>query len=438
MRTDNATFDLCELVTVAVRQVAPLAQAKGVSFSFECRGAEPVLFGDAVALECALHRVLCGAVDLLHDGFLVFDVQVDSLRAGSHTLRLTAGGAGTVAPDAEIDAVLERLQMRPIDASLGGDAATRRAVGRCPRTDADVVFACVRGDGLMWSFELELEGPVVAPEPERVDALQARAWVIDPDASGAQSLARRLQRLGWAITTMASTAEARQRLSDMAPALARPALVVATEGADVTAAGLEALVPLLPHGARCVLASAFGSATLAGGDSLPAIDIALRPLSPGDLRGWTQRLAPMADAPSGLTRPTPLLMRDRRLLLVVDDNDVNRIVACALAESLGYETMTARDGLESIDACSERPPDIVLMDLSMPRMDGFEAAQRLRALQRSGGIPPFRIVAATANAGEDTQRRCAEAGMDGLLHKPLLLDALRRELRRVDVARASV
>ena len=224
----------------------------------------------------------------------------------------------------------------------------------------------------------------------------------------------------------------------MAPALARPALVVGTEaGAAVTATGLETLVPLLPPGARCVLASASGSATLAGDDRLPAIDIALRPLSPGDLRRWTQQLAPTADAPSGLTRPAPLLMHDRRLLLVVDDNDVNRIVASALAESLGYETATARDGLEAIDACSERPPDIVLMDLSMPRMDGFEAAQRLRALQRSGLIPPFRIVAATASAGEDTQRRCAEAGMDGFLHKPLLLDALRRELRRVDVARAA-
>ena len=129
-------------------------------------------------------------------------------------------------------------------------------------------------------------------------------------------------------------------------------------------------------------------------------------------------------------------MRDRRLLLVVDDNDVNRIVACALAESLGYETMTARDGLEAIDACHERPPAVVLMDLSMPRMDGFEAAQRLRELQRFGVIPPFPIVAATANAGEDAQRRSTQAGMDGFLCKPLLLDALRRELRRVDVAGA--
>jgi CheY-like chemotaxis protein len=79
----------------------------------------------------------------------------------------------------------------------------------------------------------------------------------------------------------------------------------------------------------------------------------------------------------------------------------------------------------------------VLMDLSMPRMDGFEAARRLRSLQRSGEIPPFRIVAATANTGDDSERRCKDAGMDGFLRKPLLLEALRRELRRVHIARAA-
>jgi CheY-like chemotaxis protein len=77
----------------------------------------------------------------------------------------------------------------------------------------------------------------------------------------------------------------------------------------------------------------------------------------------------------------------------------------------------------------------VLMDLSMPHMDGFDASQRLRSLQRSGVIPPFRIVAATANTGADTQRRCRDAGMDGFLRKPLLREALRRELRRLQIGR---
>jgi CheY-like chemotaxis protein len=284
---------------------------------------------------------------------------------------------------------------------------------------------------MMWRYELELHGMAQSAEP-LPDARQARAWVIDADTTSAQSLVRRLQRLGWATSTFASTDDARERLLSMAPPLARPALVIGIESASVAAHGLGALVPLLPADTCCVLGAVLGSATLAGADLPPAIDLALLPLGPGDLRRWTERLAGTAERPSGLTQPAPLLMHDRPRLLVVDDNDVNRIVASALAESLGYETSTARDGLEAIDACCDRPPSVVLMDLSMPRVDGLEAARRLRALQRSGVIPPFRIVAATANADPQLHMRCADAGMDGWLSKPLLLDALRRELRRVN------
>jgi CheY-like chemotaxis protein len=434
MRSDSGTFDLCELITTAVRQVVPQAHSRGMEFSNDCRGAEPVLVGDRIALECALHRVLCGAVDLLKSGLLVFDAQVEPLHGGWHTVRLTAGGAGIVAGEEEVDAVLARLQMQPSDAG-SDEPGSRRAVGRCPRTGADVAFASLPDQGLMWRFELELHGASALVEPPVLDARQARAWVIDADGTGPESLVKRLQRLGWATTVFASTAQAQERLRAMAPELARPALVVGFESLAVTPEGLETLVPLLPADARCVLATVPGSAILSGANRLPDIDLALLPISPGDLRRWTERLAGKADAPSGLTQPAPLLMHDRPLLLVVDDNDVNRIVAGALAESLGYETTTARDGVEAIDACCARPPDVVLMDLSMPRMDGFEATKRLRALQRSGVIPPFRIVAATADSAAQWQARCREAGTDGWLTKPLVLDAMQRELRRLDVER---
>jgi CheY-like chemotaxis protein len=71
------------------------------------------------------------------------------------------------------------------------------------------------------------------------------------------------------------------------------------------------------------------------------------------------------------------------------------------------------------------------MDLNMPVMGGEEAAAELRFLQSIGEVPPFPILAATAQHLAEAQRACADSGMDGLVEKPLRLDVLGTELRRV-------
>jgi CheY-like chemotaxis protein len=291
-----------------------------------------------------------------------------------------------------------------------------------------VEYASVRDEGMLLRFDHEV-ACADAPEVPLPEARQARAWIIDEDDAGRESLVKRLQRVGWATTTFGSLDAGEQRLRTMPAAQARPALVVATEGRSASAPALCRLVPLLPPSARCVLAVVAGSPALA--HAPPDIEVQVLPFSPGDILRWTARLSGEADVPSGLTQPAPLTLTDRPRLLVVDDNEVNRIVATALSESLGYEVHLAHDGLQAIEACRKAPPVAVLMDLSMPRMDGFEASQRLRALQRHGDIPPFSIIAATADCTADIRQRCVAAGMDGYLGKPLLLPALAAELRRL-------
>jgi CheY-like chemotaxis protein len=123
-------------------------------------------------------------------------------------------------------------------------------------------------------------------------------------------------------------------------------------------------------------------------------------------------------------------------VLIVDDNDVNRMVASGLVTALGYDVVCASDGLDAIEQCKTSPPDVVLMDVNMPVLDGIDATRRLRELQRCGRVAPFAIVAATAAADDDTERSCRDAGMDGFLSKPLRLPQIRTELRRVTAHRA--
>ena len=131
-----------------------------------------------------------------------------------------------------------------------------------------------------------------------------------------------------------------------------------------------------------------------------------------------------------------LALADRPLVLLVDDNEINRLVGRALVEALGYEVLTANDGLDAIDQCRLNRPQIVLMDLDMPVLKGVDATLRLRELQRNGEIPPLTILAATADATDDARRACARAGMDGFMSKPLDIAELRTQLRRFSVTRA--
>ena len=126
--------------------------------------------------------------------------------------------------------------------------------------------------------------------------------------------------------------------------------------------------------------------------------------------------------------PAALTFASRRRALVVDDNLVNQIVATGLLQVLGLEVDIADDGDDAVESCLREPPDFVLMDIHMPRMDGIEATRRLRALQREGTLPRFPIVAATAGTSEAA---CEDVGMDGFLTKPLSVEKIGRELRRL-------
>jgi CheY-like chemotaxis protein len=98
---------------------------------------------------------------------------------------------------------------------------------------------------------------------------------------------------------------------------------------------------------------------------------------------------------------------------------------------LGFDAVTACDGVEALAHCERLHPAVVLMDLDMPALDGISATRRLRELERTGMLAPCSIVAATADTTEATRQACVAAGMDGYLTKPLLASTLGAELHRL-------
>lgn len=113
-------------------------------------------------------------------------------------------------------------------------------------------------------------------------------------------------------------------------------------------------------------------------------------------------------------------------VLVVEDNLVNQKVAMRMLNTLGYDADVAVDGEEGLDAVARGHYDLVLMDCDMPKMDGYEATRRIRALPgRTRHIP---IVAMTAHALAGERQRCTDAGMDDYLSKPVRRDSLAQML----------
>ncbi len=120
--------------------------------------------------------------------------------------------------------------------------------------------------------------------------------------------------------------------------------------------------------------------------------------------------------------------RDRPLLLLVEDNrDLRALYAEHLSMS-GFDVIEADNGAQAIENTSSRQPDVVLMDLTLPVMDGWEATRRIKSDARTAHIP---VVALTAYDSSSELQRATRAGCDWFVPKPCPPDALVTEVRRV-------
>jgi PAS domain S-box-containing protein len=127
----------------------------------------------------------------------------------------------------------------------------------------------------------------------------------------------------------------------------------------------------------------------------------------------------------GRPPPTEAAGRHARVLLA-EDNALNAEMLAAYLREMGYEVEVARDGVKAVASATQQPPDLILMDVQMPEMDGLEATRRLRLSPATRETP---IIALTALAMPGDRERCLDAGMDDYLAKPLGLKELLQTLQ---------
>ena len=138
----------------------------------------------------------------------------------------------------------------------------------------------------------------------------------------------------------------------------------------------------------------------------------------------------------GLVSPSSAVSAAPLRVLVVDDNPTNQFVLASMLERMGHRVEVASDGREALESLRLTRFEVVLMDCSMPAMDGYAATRAIRA-QPAGGPaatpPDVRVVGVTAYALRGDREKCLAAGMDDYLSKPVTLDRLRACLQHASV-----
>jgi CheY-like chemotaxis protein len=123
-------------------------------------------------------------------------------------------------------------------------------------------------------------------------------------------------------------------------------------------------------------------------------------------------------------------------VLLAEDNEDNFDLVSLLLQRAGYEVLAARDGKEALEMARSQKPDLILMDLSLPEIDGWTVARRLKANAETKNIPIFAL---TAHTLPGDRKRALEAGCDGYFSKPLSVagfgQALAEALEKVRAAR---
>ena len=283
------------------------------------------------------------------------------------------------------------------------------------------------GRGSTFWFELPLPRTDLMPMAKQADwsVLAGRqVLIVDDTAVNRDIMVRQLAPWGVQTRTAVSAAEGLMILRQASRAgQAIDAVLLDHNMPEMSGIDLLAILRADPRlrGLKILLCSSSGVGSLK--DELVGVEVdgfLHKPLRHTTL---LTRLAEMLGGavedsgalPSAPAEPATPARRLR--ILVAEDNQVNQQVATGLITKLGHRVDIAANGREAVEAICNLPYDLILMDVQMPEMDGFEATAAIRRL--NGGRADVPIIAMTANAMEGDPQKCLAAGMDDYIAKPV-------------------
>ncbi|MBI5543218.1 MAG: CHASE domain-containing protein [Deltaproteobacteria bacterium] len=434
-------FDLHALLEGVADMLAPRAHQKGLELTCLVEQGVPTsVRGDPVRLRQIITNLLGNAVKFTHSGEVDLRVVVEP-GAPDLTLRFTISDTGIGIPAARLGAVFAPfVQADSTTTRRFGGAGLGLAICKelASRMGGEICVESSEGRGSTFWFTAQLTRPPAAlqDEPRNLPAplfAGCRALVVDDSARSRQVLLSLLGAWGCRCDEAADGPTALRMLAAAGRAHDPYRLAVVDlfpRGALACELQRSASAACLPMVGLAPLGEDPGSVQPLG---LVLAGLVAKPVRRAALaEAVTAALATRTPRQEAPARAIEAMVPPRRPLrvLVAEDDPTSQLVIRSLLQSLGHHADTVGDGTSALQALAQGSYHLVLMDCMMPKLDGFQAARRIREGAVPGLSPDFPIVALTASAHPANRRRCEEAGMQGFLPKPIQREALAGALAR--------
>jgi signal transduction histidine kinase/DNA-binding response OmpR family regulator len=439
---ESTAFDLHDRLEKIVATFALRASEKGIELTCElCPGTPVMVYSDANRLRQVITNLLGNALKFTEIGEVGLRVSNEGPNGDGVTLHFAVADTGIGIPPEKQRLIFEAFSQA--DASMArkyggtglGLAISSRLVAML---GGRIWVESELGRGSTFHFTAQTKTASGQPclRPAEIDPFAGLAVLVVDDNSTNRRILAEMAAGGGMQVTLADSAAAALEILARSAREARPFQLVLVDAQMPRMDGfaLTRLIkrsPPLTTPAVVIMTSSGkpNDAALcreAGADAHLAKPVTRRGLCRAlheALRPGSQPAAsnPASVAPCGDAAERTEL-RPLKILLA-EDNGVNQRVASGLLEKRGHAVAVACNGREAIDLFDEQAFDLVLMDLQMPEVDGFEATAAIRAREKATGhrIP---ILAMTAHAMKGDKERCLEAGMDGYVTKPIKPAAL--------------
>ncbi len=442
---EETLFNLREIVDDLVGVFAHRAHEHGLEFTSRIMPDVPAgLIGDPTRLRQVLANLVTNAVKFTDEGEIMVEVEVKQRLDDRVLLRFSIADTGIGIPQDKIEAIFQSFAQadgsttrkyggtglglaiaKKLVHLMGGEIGVESA----PRIGS--VFAFTASFGLASEAEIER----LAPPP---GIIGIRVLIVDANASSRLVIREMLESWGCIADEADSGKEALNLMQNAADS-ARPYNLLLLDlhlpdmdGPDLLSAMKENGVhPDVPVIALRTTVSREDIRELSQADFTGHL---VKPVTKSNLFDIiTDTLDLTSDAKTEAVNldslePSlePVIAPALRILLA-EDNPVNQKVGEAILKKLGHACDIVNDGREALKALVENDYDLVLMDVQMPIMDGFEATEAIRGNPRTAGTL---VIAMTAHAMEGDRERCLEAGMDDYIAKPITTTVLAQTISR--------
>ncbi|GGF63963.1 response regulator [Alteromonas lipolytica] len=438
LNIEHIEFSLQDVVNQVFAMNCLRAEEKGLEVLFYCDARVPQrLIGDPLRLNQILTNLISNAIKFTEQGEIVLRVEVTHQEDNQATLTFSVKDTGI--------GLSEQQQSRLFESFSQADSSTTRKFGGtglglaiCKKL-VTAMQGCIgvssetgRGSEFFFSIPFERTATVAQAKNEISLLRGKRALIVDDTESARNIITEALQSLGMQVSATDSGEQALQLLESASAPFDFAIVDWQMPGLD----GIETLHQLRAvqahhkHPLHCVLVTAYSredALAQIAQHQLTDIAILAKPLSSIALADQllsfyaSASSATHSDLPVSVNAPDDIQHLLGTRVLLVEDNPINQQVANELLEAYGIEVMIAGNGVEALTLLKQHKIDLVLLDIDMPVMDGFETIGHIRANMMWQDLP---VIAMTAHAQESIRDKCLQLGMNEHIAKPFDENAL--------------